>query len=162
MKYRYWKTNHKSPNKRGEANGAKECFRLATTGLFASQHDVVAAEIARIRAIATSGQLDEAIAAAKELGAFGVKELGRKPKDTIVALMTPEQREKLHPNSGAGGKSSNGREYWIDDSQENEAGWRVTRSSMRAVHTQRKQYLAYMSAVLIKQCENAHAEEREP
>jgi pimeloyl-ACP methyl ester carboxylesterase len=157
VKHRYWEAGH-GGNRRGNVDGTKEVFRLGTTGLFQSQRKVVQAEVSRIRQLVADKKTGDALLAAKGLVKLKIEDLKPKAKDQVVASMSKDDRLKLDTQNGAGGKSKNGKEYWINDKHENAEGWSVAPAALRHfTKTQRTWYLKTLSKSLIQEIQDEKA-----
>lgn len=138
---RFWEGVGHKPSP-GVAAGTAACFELATTGLFPAQREVVDAELARIDGLIAEGKAPEAKTALAALPKLRLPEPG--PKKPTWASLSAEQRTAQRSDfvkEGIGGRSGLGRDLWVDDRQENEAGWNVSAAGRTALAVQRKAWL---------------------
>jgi poly(3-hydroxybutyrate) depolymerase len=122
-KMRYWEGVAHSTSPKISPLTA-ECFEIATTGFFPSQQQAWNAEVEKVAALIAAGSLPEAKKAMTALAKFKIPAAATKA-EKWMSLTKPQQEEKRKTfvGLGIGGKSELGRDFWINDSYENEYGY---------------------------------------
>ncbi len=122
-----------------------DCYLLATRGLFAGDREALDAEVERIRGLAGA----DAAAAAGKVTDF--KPERPAPKALRVAALKEAERDARREELGRlglGGRSKNGKDYWVDDANENQHGWIDTRVAAPDRTARLRAYLSGLSKAL--------------
>jgi len=120
-----------------------ECYLLSTRGLYLRQTKKLERGMAAIR----RGVADRPTAATRREIASLVPTLFEDPKAKSLRRAAASDQERwIHVvvwrAENLGGDSSDGRRYWIDDGEENEAGWSVDKPALEQRRRSLEQYLA--------------------
>lgn len=129
-KLRYWEGvghNPAAPIKDLTA----ECYDLATTGLYPSQRAEADQAFKAIDELLQAGKSAEAKAAIAALPKLVLPALKRKaPARSLLPAAEQSNQRAAFVAAGIGGKSGLNKDFWIDDRNENEAGWNDSRKAM--------------------------------
>ncbi len=112
-----------------------ECYQLATRGLYSAHAQVLQREVLGLASLKTTA---EQLTATARWTPERFAALGRNPdRRSAMGASWRLARRFAHTTAGLGGNSKDGRRYWIDDGQENTAGW----SSHATAETARREIL---------------------
>ncbi len=136
-KQRYWQGIEHSPGPQGGKVTigllTAECYELATTGLFPKQRQAWDEERKKFEGLIAQGSIEEAKKFLRTLQKYKFPMPG--PKIPTWISLNPQQQveqRKIFIEMGIGGKSKLGRDFWINDSNENEYGWNESPGSRAA------------------------------
>jgi hypothetical protein len=142
VQHRYWPgVGHSLCD--GARKMTVDCYLLATRCLFSGDREALDAKVEPIRGLAGT----EAAAAARLLKDFLPERPS--PKALRVALLKEVERETRREElgrAGLGGRSKNGKDYWVNDAGENRHGWIDTRFAMPDRTARLKAYLSALAA----------------
>jgi hypothetical protein len=139
-KMRYWEGVPHRPGPKIPDLTA-ECYEFATTGFFPNQQQIWNAEVEKVHALIDAGSLPEAKKALTALLKFKLPAPAVKAeKWTVLTKPQQEEQRKKFVDLGIGGKSTNGKDYWVNDQYENEYGYNENQLT-RAAQAQGQQLL---------------------
>lgn len=123
-----------------------DCYQLATRGLYPDQARALAVEVQRVKGLAAGDQRTAGIAALVPRRYPEPQPNPRTRKNMGASLRAA--RESAHVAAGLGGKSRDGKRYWIDDGAENLAGWSTNAESRKQRRGVLRDYLAAVRSLL--------------